>query len=88
MFRPVDRNTLIFSVGLSVKCSLLIKPTVNAHADVSSRARGLHIGLSDSRHVYTHPYFVYASSKSSDCAGLSEPSLLTNAIRTKSGSTI
>ena len=36
-------------------------PLINAHAVVSSGARGLNFGLS----LHLHPYFVYASSKGS-----------------------
>ena len=37
------------------------KPPLNAHAVVSSGARGLNFGLS----IHPHPYFVYASNEGS-----------------------
>ena len=53
------------------------KPPLNAHSDVSSRARGLNFGLS----LHLHPYFVYASSEDSGetggCTGLIQPWPLT-----------
>ena len=46
---------LVFSM---YQCSrfwyLLQMPIINAHADISSEARGLNFGLS----LYLHPYFV------------------------------
>ena len=38
------------------------RPLINAHADVSSRARNLNLSLS----LHLHPYFEYASSQGSD----------------------
>ena len=38
------------------------KPHLNAHAEVSSGARGLNFVLS----LHLHPYFVYASGEGSD----------------------
>ena len=39
------------------------KPPLNAHADFSHGARGLHFGMS----FYLHPYFEYASIKAPVC---------------------
>ena len=49
-------------------------PLINAHADISSEARGVSVGLN--LHLYAH--FVYASSDDSQ-----EPSLLADTIRTE-----
>ena len=58
------------------------KSPSNAHAHIAIWARGLNFYLS----LHLHPYIVYMSSQGSgECigAGLSEPSLLENAICTK-----
>ena len=55
------------------------KPSLNALADLSSRARSLNFGLG----FHLHPYLVYASNKGSGepaqiciCAGSPEPLLI------------
>ena len=54
-------------------------PPLNAHADVSSRARGLNFG----QRLYLHPYFVYTSSKGSGRSALCVASFLDNRISKK-----
>ena len=51
---------------------------INAHADVSTKARGLKFSL----RLHLQPYFVYKSSEgSSKSVHSPEPSLLTDAIK-------
>ena len=53
------------------------KPTLNDHAGISRRARGLNFGQS----LHLHPYFAYVSSEASGkCAGSAERWLFDHAI--------
>ena len=70
--------------GYSLKILALIaytqKPPINAHVDISSRARGLNFGLS----LHLHPYFVFAISEGcGEGADLPKHWLLNIAISTK-----
>ena len=74
IFRPITRNTFISFIWpnkhASHEISVLIAyaqiSTINMHADVSSRARGL--SFDTSLHLYS--YFVYASSEDSGVSAL------------------
>ena len=59
--KQIKKVNIIPAHEILVLAAYAEKPPSNTHAYISSGAKGLNFGLS----LHLHPYFVYASSKSS-----------------------